>query len=52
MMDISAAQNLHEICGNLMKNDTEITFTGVKESVRKMLERAGVFELCGEKTEA
>lgn len=47
-MDISCAQNLYEICGELKENEVKLSFCGVQTSVKEVLQRAGVVDFVGE----
>lgn len=47
-MDISCAQNLYEICGELKESGVKLSFCGIQPSVKEVMQRAGVVDLVGE----
>ncbi|MBQ6999126.1 MAG: SulP family inorganic anion transporter [Clostridia bacterium] len=47
-IDTSGAQNLHEICENLLASGVKLSFCGVQPAVKEMMQRSGVVDLIGE----
>ncbi len=47
-IDTSGAQNLHEICENLLARGVKLSFCGVQPAVKEMMQRSGVVDLIGE----
>ena len=47
-IDTSGAQNLHEICENLLACGVKLSFCGVQPAVKEMMQRSGVVDLIGE----
>lgn len=47
-IDISCAQILYELCGELIEKNVKLSFCGVQPTVKEVMQRAGVVDLVGE----